>query len=160
MAKEKTTWEFFIVLDLAPEALTEELLNKLYVAGCSDATFSTRSGKVYATFSREAVFYEAALGSALLQFASTGVKVRSLHVIDEDSDTIDGSGQTPCLRLDVTINGTGYQMDVYDDGKHYMTECRDFPGGWEGESEGDYKKALESLRVAIVDAVHAWRQGV
>jgi len=60
----------------------------------------------------------------------------------------------PCVSIDFCINNTGYQMDVYLDGKIVQIACRDFGGA------PKHRKAVEKLLHRIENAVDEWRQSL
>lgn len=72
-------YDFALVLDGIAE-LNDAVMNKLFNAGCVDATFSVRYGRVFAEFSREAESYPQALLSAIRDVKSAGVGAEVLRV--------------------------------------------------------------------------------
>ena len=55
--------------------LTPTLLDRLFEAGCDDATFGGRDGYVYGDFDRDAPTFAEAVSSAIEQVESTGLRV-------------------------------------------------------------------------------------
>ena len=60
--------------------LNDDVMNKLFNAGCGDATFSVRYGLVFAEFSREAESYSQALLTAISDVRAAGVGAEVLRV--------------------------------------------------------------------------------
>ncbi len=77
---------------------------------------------------------------------------------DGDNETIAGSGIVPDVRLVVDfVNDTiGYQYDVYIDGRHYYTECRDFGGDYPRDTPA-YDKLTSDLLKRVKAAIDEWR---
>jgi hypothetical protein len=67
-------WEFELILVGIDEEMTDEMLNSLYEAGCSDASVGTRSGHIYLDFARDAEDYAGAVASALADVERAGYK--------------------------------------------------------------------------------------
>ncbi len=80
-SKEPCQREYDFALVLGGIAdLTDDAMNKLFSAGCDDATFSVRYGLVLAEFSREAETYPQALLSAISDVRAAGVGAEVLRV--------------------------------------------------------------------------------
>ena len=64
--------------------LTDDVMNRLFDAGCDDATFSMRYGLVFAEFSRPAESYRAAVLSAIqnVRGADVGAEVLRVNTCD------------------------------------------------------------------------------
>lgn len=71
--------EYDFTLVLSGE-LTENALNSLFTAGCDDATFSVRSGRPVASFSRMASSFSGAVLSALVDIRRANAGVTVLRV--------------------------------------------------------------------------------
>jgi predicted DNA-binding transcriptional regulator AlpA len=69
-------YTFTLVLD-GPNPLADENLDRLYEAGCDDATFGERDGVFIADFDREAASFSDALLSAIrdIEYAVPGLRV-------------------------------------------------------------------------------------
>lgn len=98
-------WNFTLVIDR--DVLTDhDLLDRLYGAGCDDASFGEIDGVFYAEFDREAEAFAQAIFSAIRDIESTGVTVVS--VADPDplvtaADIADIIGQSrESVRLYIT----------------------------------------------------------
>lgn len=78
-----TTYDFSLVLSGNLD-LTFELADRLFAAGCDDATPSQRAGVVMVHFSREAENLESAIRSAIADVASAGCVVARVE-IDADA---------------------------------------------------------------------------
>ena len=76
-------YDFALVLDGLTD-LNDEGMNKLFDAGCDDATFSVRDGRVFAEFSREAESYSQALLTAIsdVRAARVGAVVLRVNTCD------------------------------------------------------------------------------
>lgn len=72
-------FDFALVLDGIAD-LTDEVMNRLFDAGCGDATFSLRYGLVYAEFSREAESYQQAILTAIEEIRAARVNAEVLRV--------------------------------------------------------------------------------
>ena len=66
------------------ETLAPEVVDKLFLNGCSDATFSIQYGQVYAEFSREAPTLMDAIMSAIHDIEEAGVGASVLRVDECD----------------------------------------------------------------------------
>ena len=76
---ETSGHEFVLVLDGLSE-ITTELEDRLYEAGCDDATLSFQGGCGYLQFTRVAASYKAAVESAIRDAQSAGVVVSRVEV--------------------------------------------------------------------------------
>lgn len=79
---DKSTWtthEFEIVLD-GPDELTDELVDRLYEADCSDATPSCRSEYVYVAFHRLAPSLNRAMDWACHDIQKAGYRVSMIEL--------------------------------------------------------------------------------
>jgi hypothetical protein len=76
-------YDFALVLGNLRD-LDDDRMDKLFAAGCDDATFSFRYGVVYAEFSREADSYQGAVLSAIddVLRASVGAEVQRVNECD------------------------------------------------------------------------------
>ncbi len=72
-------YDFALVLEGIAD-LNDNVMNRLFDAGCDDATFSMRYGRVFAEFSREAESYSQALLSAISAVRAAGVGAEVLRV--------------------------------------------------------------------------------
>lgn len=80
------TTHHFTINILAKDIFETETLNKLYDAGCDDATFGFCDGSYYAMFSREAHSYDEAVESAIKNIKSVlGANVKIVSVEKDDS---------------------------------------------------------------------------
>jgi len=70
----ETAHSFTLVISGVAE-LSRAVLNRLFEAGCDDATFGGRDGYVYGDFDREAPTFADAVSSAIEQVESTGLRV-------------------------------------------------------------------------------------
>ena len=77
------TYDFTLIL-AKPRELTDDLADKLFAAGCDDATPSSSNGIVSIDFSREASDLETAIRSAIANVSSTGCVVERAQ-IDADA---------------------------------------------------------------------------
>jgi hypothetical protein len=76
-------FDFALVID-GPTALTPDVENALFDAGCDDATFSIQYGRLYAEFSREAASRKDAILTAIRDIHGAGVGATVLHVDECD----------------------------------------------------------------------------
>jgi hypothetical protein len=74
-------YDFALVLDGLSE-LDDGVMNKLFEAGCGDATFSVRYGLVVAEFSREAENYPEAVLAAIRDIRAAGADVLRVNTCD------------------------------------------------------------------------------
>lgn len=74
------TFEFTILLD--PTEEPDAVVDRLYEAGCSDATLAVRSGSPCLTFSREADTLKDALFSAIRQIKQAGLSATRIEMCD------------------------------------------------------------------------------
>ena len=72
-------YDFALVLD-GVNGITTELEDRLFEAGCDDATLSFQGGRGYLHFTRVAASYEAAVESAVRDTNSAGVTVDRVDV--------------------------------------------------------------------------------
>lgn len=79
------TFDFTIYLDT--EDLSEEDVDKLYEAGCNDATIGRILGRCQAAFDREGESLEAAIQSAIDDIQSAGFRVAQVET--EESVTVE-----------------------------------------------------------------------
>lgn len=68
----------FILILADVTVLTEEMAEKLYAAGCDDASPSSSEGVVEVEFDREAESESAAIDSARADVEKAGFRVRSI----------------------------------------------------------------------------------
>jgi hypothetical protein len=78
-----TTYDFMLILS-APTELTEEFANKLFAAGCDDATPSSSAGTLSIDFTRDATDLESAIRSAISNVSAAGGVVDHVEI---DADT-------------------------------------------------------------------------
>ncbi len=76
---ERKEYEFTLTLDGALE-LTIDRMNRLFDAGCDDATFGTRCGVHFAMFHRQAGSPIEAILSAIEDIESAGIGLRAVRV--------------------------------------------------------------------------------
>jgi len=76
-------FDFALVLDGLSD-LTDEVMDKLYKAGCDDATFSLRYGRVFAEFSRTTATYAEAVLSAIRDVRAANIGADLLRVNECD----------------------------------------------------------------------------
>jgi hypothetical protein len=76
-------YEFALVLEGLGD-LTDEVMDRLFEAGCGDATFSLRYGRVFAEFGRAAGSYAEALFSAIRDVRRAEVGAELLRVNECD----------------------------------------------------------------------------
>jgi hypothetical protein len=76
-------FDFALVLD-GLDDLTDDVMDKLFEAGCDDATFSLRYGRVFAEFSRTAESYSEAVLSAIRHVRMANVGADLLRVNECD----------------------------------------------------------------------------
>lgn len=83
--KEKTTCErefdFSLVID-GVEELTDEVMDAFFKAGCDDATFTVRYGRVFAEFSRSALSFKDSVLSAICDIKKAGIGATVARVND------------------------------------------------------------------------------
>ncbi len=72
-------YDFALVIEEIVD-LNDDVMDKLFSAGCDDATFSVRYGLVFAEFSREAESYSQALLTAINDVRAAGVGAEVLRV--------------------------------------------------------------------------------
>lgn len=77
------TYDFTLVLSNVKE-LTDELAERLFAAGCDDATPSSTAGVVSIDFSREAADLESAIRSAIADTSAAGFTVNRVE-LDADA---------------------------------------------------------------------------
>lgn len=75
----KTEFDFTLILSGISD-FDESIVDKLYEAGCDDATVAQRYGRVYLTFSREAGSLIDAIVSAVFDVKKSGINARVLRV--------------------------------------------------------------------------------
>ncbi|MHC5539960.1 hypothetical protein ACYOEI_17205, partial [Singulisphaera rosea] len=63
---------WFSVIVEGPEELTDEVVDKLYEAGCDDGTVSTRDTVHRIGFAREALSFHEAVGTAIAHIEGAG----------------------------------------------------------------------------------------
>jgi hypothetical protein len=80
------TYDFTLVLS-EPIELTDDLADKLFAAGCDDATPSISQGTIAIDFSREAADLESAIRSAIANVSSAGCVVERVE-IDADAASL------------------------------------------------------------------------
>jgi len=78
-----TTYDFALVLS-GPTELSDDLADKLFAAGCDDATPSSSGGTVSVDFGREATDLESAIRSAIANLSAAGYVVARVE-IDADA---------------------------------------------------------------------------
>lgn len=61
--------------------LSDEMIDKLYEAGCSDATISLSKGELHLTFTREANSRDDAIDSAIYDIKNANIGATSFLVI-------------------------------------------------------------------------------
>jgi hypothetical protein len=83
----KQAYEFTLILSGVP-ALTREVLDALYEAGCDDALIGMRDGIPYADFCREADSFPQALLSAIRDVEAAGVGAKVEHVEPDELVTM------------------------------------------------------------------------
>ncbi len=81
-----TTYDFSLILS-SPSELTEEFADKLFVAGCDDATPYSTGGILTVDFSREAADLETAIRTAVANVSSAGGVVDRVE-IDADAPVL------------------------------------------------------------------------
>lgn len=69
-------YEFTLILE---DDLTDEMANRLYEAGCDDATIGRQGGRTMAMFDREGRSYESAVSTAVRDVNKAGYKVLSVE---------------------------------------------------------------------------------
>jgi hypothetical protein len=79
MSKKNAEYDFSLVIGGIPE-LTTEIEDKLFEAGCDDATLSIQHGHLYAEFSRQAESLKDAILSAIRDVAKAKVGAQILCV--------------------------------------------------------------------------------
>jgi hypothetical protein len=73
------TYDFTLILS-GPTELTDDLAEKLFAAGCDDATPSSASGTVSVDFGREATDLESAIRSAIANVSAAGYVVARVEI--------------------------------------------------------------------------------
>ena len=76
-------YDFALVIEGVAD-LNDDVMNKLFNAGCDDATFSVRYGLIFAEFSRDADSYSQALLTAIsdVRAADVGAEVLRVNTCD------------------------------------------------------------------------------
>jgi len=77
------TYDFTLILS-EPTELTGEIADKLFAAGCDDATPSSSDGVVSIDFSRDSPDLESAIRSAIANVSAAGGVVNRVEI---DADT-------------------------------------------------------------------------
>ena len=78
-----TTYDFTVVLKDAPE-ITEELADRLFSAGCDDATPGMCCGVTVVDFHREALSLEEAIRSAVAHVSAAGCVAERVEINAEN----------------------------------------------------------------------------
>lgn len=73
------SYDFTLILKGSPE-LTEQLTDRLFAAGCDDASPGTNCGVTVIDFHRDAKSLEHALRSAITQVSSAGCVVERVEI--------------------------------------------------------------------------------
>jgi hypothetical protein len=76
---ETKEYQFTLTLDGAPE-MTADRMDRLFDAGCDDATFGTRCGVHFAMFHRQAASPTEAIVSAIEDIERAGIGLRAIRV--------------------------------------------------------------------------------
>jgi hypothetical protein len=77
--KSKRTHSFTIYLD-GIRTLTDRLANRLYEAGCGDATIAFQIGELAIDYDRSAASLDKALASAVRDLLQHGYRIRRIEV--------------------------------------------------------------------------------
>jgi len=77
------TYEFDVVLKDVSE-VTDDQVDELFAAGCTDATPASCAGAAWIHFDREAASLEAAISSAVAQVQAAGLQVSKVE-LDADA---------------------------------------------------------------------------
>lgn len=72
------TYDF--VLGIGPLELTDDVVDRLYEAGCDDATIGSRDGSAFIEFARESKSLEDAIRSAINSVKKAGIDVLETRV--------------------------------------------------------------------------------
>ena len=72
-------FEFMCTIEI-PGEFTIEMADRLYEAGCDDATFGTSNGVHFGTFHREADSLGDAIGSAVRDVERAGLSVARIEI--------------------------------------------------------------------------------
>jgi hypothetical protein len=83
-----TTYDFTLILS-SPTELTDGFADKLFAAGCEDATPSSSNGILSVDFGREAIDLESDIRSAVSNVATAGGVVDRVE-IDADAPVLKG----------------------------------------------------------------------
>jgi len=89
------TYVFTIWLKDLPE-ITEEIENKVFEAGCSDALLGMFDSRPFLTFDRKAESREDAIASALKDIAKAGLRIR---YVQPDEHGTEGCNNGSCCCL-------------------------------------------------------------
>jgi hypothetical protein len=81
-AEAVPTWSFTLVLS-GVRALTDEVTDALFQAGCDDALVGMRDGAIYLDFDREAASFRDAVLSAIADVEKAGLGARVIRVEPE-----------------------------------------------------------------------------
>jgi hypothetical protein len=81
------TWAFTLVLS-GVRAVTDEIENALFEAGCDDALLCTRDGAIYLDFDREAPSFREAVLSAIADVEEAGIGARVARVEPDELVTM------------------------------------------------------------------------
>jgi hypothetical protein len=93
-------YEFSVILSGIPD-LTDEVLDRLYEAGCDDAMFGERDGVTFADFTRQADSLREAVITAIRDVQKAGIGARVVHVEPDEFVTMSEIAR----RLEVTREG-------------------------------------------------------
>ena len=74
------TYSFTVVLDA--EEMSEELTDRIYEAGCDDASCGSTAGTVYVDMDREADSLEDAIRSTTAQLEGIGCVIKRIEIDD------------------------------------------------------------------------------
>ena len=97
MAKQE--YEFTLILSGVP-ALTPEVLDAFYEAGCDDALIGMRQGIAYADFCREADTIREAARSAVRDVEAAGATVE--HIESDEFVTLSEIAEPPSGKMTAT----------------------------------------------------------
>lgn len=78
-SKTRKTHSFTIYLD-GIRALTNRLANRLYEAGCRDATIAFQNGELAIDYDRSAASLDKALSSAVRDLINHGYRIRRIEL--------------------------------------------------------------------------------
>jgi hypothetical protein len=128
----------FTLTFTGPDEFTVELADRLYEAGCDDATLGTSNGVHFGTFHREAASYDEAVASARADVARAGVGLAVTRV-----------ARLTTYSFDVVLAGVTEVTDAMTDAL-FKAGCDD---AGVGSCDGTVTLGFERLDESLGDAI-------